>query len=196
MDFMTFDLSTTFFPNADRDNFGKPFGQNMYNWQWFLGDRTSLVSYGWFEFFDIGGQPKFQASKNLAQDPFGLNVITSGISISRPPRGNVFIGYTILDSGQITTSALNPSISYWMSPKWYGTFSTSYDFGNAIWLSSMFSFTRVGADYLTTIGLVVDPQRNNFSQLAIAISPRLSPGIRLGSGSGLSQFDSRYAPTQ
>ncbi|SIO59706.1 hypothetical protein SAMN05444166_6147 [Singulisphaera sp. GP187] len=196
MDFMTFDLSTTYFPYAQRDNFGKAFGQNSYNWQWFLGDRTSLVSYGWFEFFDIGGKPKFQASKNLAQDPFGLNVITSGISISRPPRGNIFIGYTILDSGQITTSALNPSVSYWMSPKWYGTFSTSYDFGNAIWLSSMFSFTRVGADYLTTIGLVVDPQRNNFSQIAIAISPRLSPGIRLGSGSGLNQFDSRYAPTQ
>ncbi|WP_406695407.1 hypothetical protein V5E97_30730 [Singulisphaera sp. Ch08] len=196
MDFMTFDLSSTYFPYAQRDNFGKAFGQNSYNWQWFLGDRTSLVSYGWFEFFDIGGKPKIQASKNLASDPFGLNVITSGISISRPPRGNIFIGYTILDSGQITTSALNPSVSYWMSPKWYGTFSTSYDFGNAIWLSSMFSFTRVGADYLTTIGLVVDPQRNNFSQLAIAISPRLSPGIRLGSGSGLSQFDSRYAPTQ
>ncbi|AGA27270.1 LPS-assembly protein LptD [Singulisphaera acidiphila] len=196
MDFMTFDLSTTYFPYAQRDNFGKAFGQNTYNWQWFLGDRTSLVSYGWFEFFDIGGKPKFQPNKNLAEDPFGLNVITSGISISRPPRGNIFIGYTILDSGQITTSALNPSVSYWMSPKWYGTFSTSYDFGNAIWLSSMFSFTRVGADYLTTIGLVVDPQRNNFSQLAIAISPRLSPGIRLGSGSGLNQFDSRYAPTQ
>lgn len=196
MDFMTFDVSTTYFPYAQRDNFGKAFGQNTYNWQWFLGDRTSLVSYGWFEFFDIGGKPKYQASKNLPEDPFGLNVITSGISISRPPRGNIFIGYTILDSGQITTSALNPSISYWMSPKWYGTFSTSYDFGNAIMLSSMFSFTRVGADYLTTIGLVVDPQRNNFSQIAIAISPRLSPGIRLGSGSGLSQFDSRYAPTQ
>jgi len=195
MDLMTLDLSTTFFPYAERDNFGKAFGQNMYNWQWFIGDRTSLVSYGWFEFFDITGRPTNKVN-TLYNDPFGLNVITSGISISRPPRGNIFIGYTILDSGQVTTSALNPSVSYWMSPKWYGTFSTSYDFGNAIWLSSMFSFTRVGADYLTTIGLVVDPQRNNYSQIAVAISPRVSPGIRLGSGSGLSQFDSRFAPTQ
>jgi hypothetical protein len=168
----------------------------MYNWQWFIGDRTSIISYGWFEFFDILGKPTNKATTKLVNDPFGLNVITSGISISRPPRGSVFIGYTILDSGQVTTSALNPSISYWMSPKWYGTFSTSYDFGNAIWLSSMFSFTRVGADYLVTIGLVVDPQRNNYSQIAVAISPRLSPGLRFGAGSGLTQFDSRYAPTQ
>lgn len=196
IDFMTLDLTTTFFPYAQRDNFGKPFGQNMYNWQWFIGDRTSLLSYGWFEFFDITGQPTNKATTHLGNNPFGLNVITSGVSISRPPRANIFIGYTILDSGQVTTSALNPSISYWMSPKWYATFSTSYDFGNAIWLSSMFSFTRVGADYLTTIGLVVDPQRNNFSQFAIAISPRISPGLRLGSGNGLTQFDSRYAPTQ
>jgi hypothetical protein len=196
MDFMTFDLSTTYFPYAQRDNFGKAFGQTMYNWQWFLGDRTSLVSYGWFESFDITGRMTNQAPTRLLNDNFNLNVITSGISINRPPRGNIFIGYTILDSGPITTSALNPSVSYWMSPKWYGTFSNSYDFGNAKWLSAMFSFTRVGADYLLTIGLVVDPQRNNYSQIAIALSPRLSPGIRLGAGSGLTQFDSRYAPTQ
>jgi hypothetical protein len=193
---MTLDLSSTYFPYAQRDNFGKAFGQNMYNWQWFIGDRTSIISYGWFEFFDITGKPTNKATTHLGNNPFGLNVITSGISISRPPRANIFIGYTILDSGQVTTSALNPSISYWMSPKWYGTFSTSYDFGNAILLAESFSFTRIGADYLTTIGVVFDPQRTLLPQFAIAISPRLSPGLRFGSGSGLNQFDSRYAPTQ
>ena len=195
-DFMTLDLSTTYFPYSARDNFGEAFGQNTYNYQWFLGDRTSFISYGWFEFFKIGGQPTTLATSNQPGYPFGLNVVTSGISISRPPRGNIFIGYTVLNTGPITTSALNPSISYWLSPKWYGTFSTSYDFGNEILLASMFSFTRVGADYLTTIGLVVDPQRNNYSQFAIAISPRISPGLRFGSGTGLTQFDSRFAPTQ
>jgi hypothetical protein len=82
-----------------------------------------------------------------------------------------------------------------MSPKWYGSYSTSYDFGNEILLSSMFSVTRIGADYLTSIGLTVDPQRSSY-MFAIQISPRLSPSLRLGSGVGLSQFDSRYAPTQ
>ena len=29
----------------------------------------------------------------------------------------------------------------------------SYDFGDAVDLGTMFAFTRIGADYLTTIGL-------------------------------------------
>jgi hypothetical protein len=195
IDYMTLDLSTTYFPYSTRDNFGKNFGQNMYNWQWFLGDRTSIVSYGWFEFWNIGGQPIFNTNVNRHNDPFGLNVITSGISINRPPRGTAYIGYTVINTGPINTSALTTSVNYWLSPKWYGSYSTMYDFGNAILLASMFSFTRIGADYLTTIGLTVDPQRNSY-MFAFMLSPRLSPNIRFGSGLGLSQFDSRYAPTQ
>jgi hypothetical protein len=194
IDYMTLDLTSTYFPQASRDNFGKPFGQNMYNWQWFVGDRTSVYSYGWFEFFNIGGQPTVQAAARH-NDPFGLNVVTSGISISRPPRTVLNIGYTVLDTGPINTSALNTSINYWMSPKWYATFSDMYDFGNGILLSSAFSVTRVGADWLTSIGFTVDPQRKSY-MAAVSFSPRISPGLSLGSGVGLSQLDTRYAPTQ
>jgi hypothetical protein len=195
IDWMTLDLETTYFPNASRDNFGKPFGQNMYNWQWFLGDRTSLISYGWFEFFNIGGQQIFNTNVSRNNNPFGLNVVTSGLAIARPPRTNIFIGYTVLDTGPITTSALNSSISYWLSPKWYGTYGTSYDFGNAILLASNFSFTRIGADYIMSIGLNVDPQRQSYT-FGFEIIPRLSPNLRFGSVAGLNQLDSRYAPTQ
>ena len=59
----------------------------------------------------------------------------------------------------------------------------------------MFSLTRIGADYLTSVGLTVDPQRQSY-MFAFEISPRLSPNIRFGSGARPSQFDSRYAPTQ
>ncbi len=195
VDYMTLDLSSTYFPDASRDNFGKPFGQNMYNWQWFVGDRTSLVSYGWFEFFDIKGLPIFKVNPGHHNNPFGLNVVTSGISIARPPRGNVFFGYTVLDTGPINTSALIVTTNYWLSPKWYGTYSTMYDFGNGILLASSFSLTRVGADWLTSLGLVVDPQRQSY-MAAIQISPRLAPNVRLGSAAGLTQFDSRFAPTE
>ena len=116
IDYMTLDLDTTYFPYANRDNFGKPFGQNMYNWQWFLGDRTSIISYGWFEFWNLGGKPIYNTNVNRHNDPFGLNVVTSGISISRPPRGNIFLGYTVIDTGPINTSALNFTTSYWLSP--------------------------------------------------------------------------------
>src|SRR5262249_29970730 len=157
IDYMTLDLDTTFFPDPSRDNFGKPFGQNTYNWQWFIGDRTSIISYGWFEFWNIDGHPIYKTNIDRHNDPFGLNVVTSGVSITRPPRGNVFIGYTVIDTGPINTSALNVSATYWLSPKWYGTYATMYDFGNAILLAAMFSLTRVGADYLTSLGLTVDP---------------------------------------
>jgi hypothetical protein len=195
VDYMTLDASTTFFPTPSRDNFGKPFGQTMYNWQWFIGDRTSIVSSGWFEFFNLVGSKPLTNYNVRGNDPFGLNTITSGVSINRPPRGSLFLGYTVIDTGTLKTSAVNTSISYWMSPKWYGTYSTSYDFGNGILLASMFSFTRIGADYLTSLGLTVDPQRGSYS-FGLQLIPRISPNMRLGGASGQSGFDARYAPTQ
>ncbi|WP_165063701.1 hypothetical protein [Paludisphaera rhizosphaerae] len=195
VDWMTLDASTTYFPNAQRDNMGKPWGQTMYNYQWFLGDRTSIISTGWFEYWNlIGSTPQDNYLVNTF-NPKGLNFITTGVMLSRPPRGSVYIGYSVINSGMIETSALNVSMSYWLSPKWYGTFSNSYDFGNKVPLGSMFSFTRIGADYLTSIGLSVDPQRQSY-MFAFQISPRLAPTLRLGSGTGLNQFDSRLAPVQ
>jgi hypothetical protein len=153
------------------------------------------VSAGWFDFFKlVGGTP---LSNNLVSgyNPNGLNIITTGISIARPPRANLYVGYSIIDTGPIKTSAANVSMSYWLSPKWYGTYSTSYDFGDAILLASMFSFTRVGADYLATIGLSVDPQRNSY-MFAFQITPR-GPGLSMGaSSSSTSGLDTRFAPTQ
>ncbi len=122
-------------------------------------------------------------------------MITTGVSFSRPPRGNVFFGYSIVDTGAISTSALNSAFSYWLSPKWYGTFNTSYDFGNRRWLGSMFGVTRIGADFLTSIGLNVDPLRSSY-MFALEVTPRLSPSLRMGSGGGLARFDPRSAPTQ
>jgi hypothetical protein len=195
VDWMTLDVGGTYFPDAARDNFGKSWGQTMYNYQWFVGDRTSIISYGWFDFWNLTGSQVLNNFNVPGFNPRGLNVITTGISMSRPPRANIFIGYTVINTGPIQTSALNTSLSYWLSPKWYGSFSTSYDFGNRILLGSMFSLTRIGADYLTSVGLSVDPQRQSY-MFAVQISPRLSPNLRLGAGVGLNQFDSRYAPTQ
>jgi hypothetical protein len=190
VDYMTFDGSTTYFPTAARDNFGTPWGQVMYNYQWYLGDRTSIVSQGWFDFFKLVGSTPLS---NVGYNPNGLNIITTGLSIARPPRSNVFLGYTIIDTGPIHTSAVNASVSYWLSPKWYGTFSQSYDFGDAISLGTLFAFTRIGADYLATIGLSVDPQRGSY-QTAFQITPRLGPGM--GSGGTGTSVDTRFAPTQ
>ncbi|GIW87109.1 MAG: hypothetical protein KatS3mg108_1433 [Isosphaeraceae bacterium] len=194
VDYMILDAQTTFFPNADRDNFGEPIGQTMYNYEWFLGDRTSFVSTGWFEFWEIDGNPILVTEPRKTNDPFGLNVITAGFSINRPPRGNVYLGYSIINTGPIATSALNAAFNYWLSPKWYGTAALSYDFGNAILLGTTFSVTRIGADFLTSVGLSVDPQRQNYT-FGFELAPRFSPNVRLGSAVG-TRFDSRFAPTQ
>jgi hypothetical protein len=195
VDYMTLDASTTYFPDAARDNFGANWGQTQYNYQWYIGDRTSIVSSGWFEFWKLVGS--LPLSNNMVQgyNPNGLNIITNGVSLNRPPRANVYIGYTIIDTGPIKTSAMNTSLSYWLSPKWYGTFASSYDFGNAVLLGTVFSFTRIGADYLTTIGLSVDPQRMSY-QFAFQITPRGTPAFRMGSNAATNTFDTRFAPTQ
>ncbi len=123
VDYMTLDASTTYFPYAQRDNFDTPWGQALYNWQWYIGDRTSIVSAGWFDFFKLVGSTPLNNNMTQGYNPNGLNIITSGISISRPPRANLYFGYSIIDTGPIKTSAANVSISYWLSPKWYGTYS-------------------------------------------------------------------------
>jgi len=55
--------------------------------------------------------------------------------------------------------------------------------------------TKIGADFLTSIGLTVDPQRQAYT-FGFEFSPRLSPNTRLGSGGGPYRVDSRFAPTQ
>ena len=194
VDYMILDLQSTFYPNRNRDNFGQAFGQTMYNYEWYLGDRTSFVSTGWFEFWDIKGNPILVTDPRHTNDPFGLSVVTAGLSINRPPRGNVYLGYSIVNTGPISTSALNSAFNYWLSPKWYGSFAMSYDFGNGILLGTTFSLTKITADYLTSVGLSVDPQRQNYT-FGFEVAPRFSPTAKLGSAVG-TRFDSRFAPTQ
>ncbi len=55
VDWMTLDFTSTYFPDAQRDNFSKPWGLTQYNYEWFVGDRTSIVSTGWFEFWQVTG---------------------------------------------------------------------------------------------------------------------------------------------
>jgi hypothetical protein len=192
IDWMILDVDTTYFPNSSRDNFNTPFGQTMYNYEWYIGDRTSITSFGWFEFFKISGDPLFKVVTKSKLNPIGLDIISTGININRPPRGNIFIGYSVIDTGLIQTSALISSYSYWMSPKWYLTFGSAYDFANQILLSANAAVTRVGKDYLISAGLTASPLQNSI-QFGFEISPRISPSLQLGS-SGLNRLNPAYAP--
>ena len=81
VDFMTLDATTTYFPTANRDNFGTPWGQTMYNYQWYLGDRTSIVCQGWFEFWKLVGSTPLNNNLTTGYNPNGLNIITTGINL-------------------------------------------------------------------------------------------------------------------
>ena len=52
---------------------------------------------GWFDFFKLVGSTPLASVTGY--NPNGLNIITTGISIARPPRSNVFLGYSIIDTG-------------------------------------------------------------------------------------------------
>ena len=68
------------FPDANRDNFGTAIGMVTYNYRWFFGDRTTVVSDGYFDFF--GGGSKY---------------CERGHVLNRPPRGSIYTGIMFLE---------------------------------------------------------------------------------------------------
>ncbi len=195
IDYMTLDLDTTYFPYASRDNFGKPFGQNMYNWQWFIGDRTSIVSYGWFEFWNIGGNPIYNTNIDRQNDPFGLNMITSGIT-HQPAAARQYL-HRLHDRRHRPDQHVGPHDDRQLLAEPEVVRHVFHD----VRLRQRHPARRVvlaDADRRRLLDVRradVDPQRQSYS-FRVLISPRLSPNIKLGNGVGMGQFDARYAPTQ
>ena len=56
----------------------------------------------------------------------------------------------------------------------------SYDFGDGILLGTAFSFTRIGADYLTTDRPVGRSAATEALPFAVQIVPRISAGHAIG----------------
>src|SRR6185295_1375106 len=75
VDWITFNTDVTIFPDASRDNFGSTFGLLDYDFRWHVGDRTTVVSEGYFDFFE--NAPQY------------MNI---GFFLNRPPRGSIYWG--------------------------------------------------------------------------------------------------------
>jgi hypothetical protein len=166
-DWMTLDLEASWFPDADRDNFGENFGLLGGRYAWYVGERTVVLADAIYDLF-AGGQELW----NL------------GVQSQRSERGSVYLGYRQVNVGPIESQLLAASYSYAMGPKWVTTFGTSYDVAEGIDRGQSFTITRVGEYALLHIGLGYDRSRDNIG-FGLSIEPRLG-----GYGPGSSQLSS------
>jgi hypothetical protein len=154
IDWMRLDLSGSYFPDQDRDNFDEPFAFLEYLWLWNIGDRTGIASSGWVDPID-----------------FGARVFTVGAFINRPDRTNFFLGYRQIEP--INSRAVTGSISYVFSPKYAVTGASTYDFGTNQALSNSLVVTRMGKDLQFGVGVTYNVLQNNFG-LMVQVLPNIA----------------------
>jgi hypothetical protein len=154
VDWMTLDLSATFFPHPTRDNFGSNFAFLEYDWIWNIGDRTALVSSGW-----------------LDPEDNGPRIFSIGAFLNRPDRTSFFLGYRQIDP--LDSQAVTGSVTYIFSPKYALTAAATFDFGiNS--QTTMLALTRMGSDLQITMGLTYNSLVNTFG-FTFEILPNIVP---------------------
>ncbi len=154
VDFLSFNLGTTLFPNPDRDNFGQLFGLYNYDLTWNPGDKTAIVSSGWMDSFE--GSAK---------------VANIGAFYNRDDRTNLYLGFRYYNP--IDSRLLTGAVNYVFSPKYAITASSNYDFGTSEALSNSLVVTRMGKDLQVSLGLSYNATTNNFG-LTFQIMPILA----------------------
>ncbi len=143
VDWMTLDLSASYFPQEYRDNFGEAWGFLEYDWTWNIGDRTALVSSGWFDPIENGAR-----------------VFNIGAFYNRNDRTNFYIGFRELEP--LDSKAVSGSATYIFSPKYSMTTVASYDFGIKAEVFSLI-FTRMGSDLQASVGVSYNSLVNSFN---------------------------------
>ena len=161
IDWIVLDTDVTWFPDNARDNFGEPLGLVDYDFRWHIGDRLTLVSDGLLDFF-----------------PDGQRVVDVGGFLSRPPRGDLYLGLRLID-GPISHRILTATYSYRLSDKWLSSLGMSVDLGGEGNIGQRFMLTRIGESLLVSAGMTVDSARDNVGVL-FAVEPRFLPTGRLG----------------
>jgi len=161
VDLMRFDLDTIYFPNADTDNFGEAWGPTTYDFRYHLGDRVTLLSDGYADFFEDG-----------------LRSVSAGVRTSRPGLGEVYLGVMSLE-GPITSQVFRSSYDYRMNEKWIISAQNTYDFGSAGNVGQNFALTRIGESFLLRLGLDIDRGRDNVG-VSVMFEPRFFPSRRVG----------------
>ncbi len=165
VDWMTLDLSASFYPKPERDNFGKSVAFLEYNFIWNWGDRTALSSSGWTDPFDPAA-----------------NYLNVGISYNRPDGSNLYLGYRHVDP--VRSRALIAVFGYQLNRKYSITAANVFDFGTEIAQSTSVAFNRTGTDLTLSVGFSYNAFVNNFGfQLLLLPNAAVSgrPGVPTGS---------------
>jgi hypothetical protein len=160
VDWISFDMQTMLYPDADRDNFGSVGGMFDYDFQWQLGDRLSLISDGFFDFFADG-----------------LRTASFGASIGRPETGNAYVGFRSIE-GPISSNILTANLIYQMSEKWGVKAGGQVDFGATGSIGQTASVVYIGESFLWQAGINYDVSRDNVA-FRFGFEPRFSARPRL-----------------
>lgn len=160
-DVVEFDVDAIYFAKPDRDNFGESIGGINYEFRYHVGDRVTLLSDGYYDMFDRG-----------------LKATTLGTLISRPLRGDFYVGFTNLE-GPISAQLLTSTLTYRMNDKWAAVAGSVYDFGPTGSNGHTIGLTRIGESFLLRLGLAIDSGRDNAS-FQFALEPRFLPSRGLG----------------
>ena len=163
VDLVTLETSLSYFPDAERDNFGHPFAFAEYDFLWNVGDRTALTATGWFEPYSHGSR-----------------YYTFGSYFNRPDRTTFYLGYRQVDP--LNSRAVIASVGYQLSNRYYLSGSASYDFGINQALSNSLMLTRTGTDMTVTVGITYNSLVNNFGFQFLVVPNLLTAfsGSRLG----------------
>lgn len=162
VDWLTLDFSASIFPNSN-DNFGENVAFLEYDLQWNIGDRTSFVSSGWFDPFNIGAR-----------------YFNFGVNLNRTDRTSFFVGYRQTDP--LLSKAVTTAVTYVFSPKYAITGSATYDFGIQQSLSNSLMFTRIGTDLTVSIGVTYNALVNNFGFTFMVVPNVIAQTANAGGG--------------
>ena len=159
VDLVNFDVQGAIYPNDD-DNFGENFGMLNYDFRWHIGDRVSLVSDGFADFFNEG-----------------LRTIGVGVYAQRPEVGDVFVGFRSIE-GPISSNVLTALATYRLSDKWGMKGGGQVDFGETGTIGQRLGIVYIGESFLLEFGFNYDASRDNLG-FRFGFEPRFAPKPRL-----------------
>ena len=160
IDWITLDTQAILFPDANRDNFGSDFGMFDYDFRWHLGDRFSILSDGYADFFSQG-----------------LRTVSVGGNLSRPGVGDAYLGVRSIE-GPISSNVITTALTYRLSEKWGAKLGGQYDFGDAGSIGQSASVVHIGESFLVQLGVNYDVSRDNVG-FRFGFEPRFVPKPRL-----------------